>query len=565
MNRWDNIGDRLFGVSLTIGVENKFLTAGAFFSVLTAAIGTVANLIIGLGLSMVLGTAAGVICYAVLYYLLRFKRWYTLGKWLMTFFSFFYIDLLWFQNYGSSGPILYILMVLYSMLLFIFERKQQLIITLIYIVNIVALFYLEYTHRGLLGGYPDASSRIIDNYSSFAIYVILISWLIISIKASYKFERERAVQSDRLKSAFLANMSHEIRTPMNAIIGFSQLAESNADEKKRQEYMQVVQDNAMYLLQLIDDIIDISKIESGQLDLHVSTFQLGDLFREVEVVIRQQLLKFEKQNLELEFVIPSAEIRITTDRLRVKQILINLLNNALKHTSDGSLVYGARLLPGSFEFFVSDTGSGIEPEHQPRVFERFYKVETIDSKVIQRGTGIGLAIVKNLVELLGGSIWFNSVPGKGTDFFFTIPQKIEVMISSAMQDRASSALKGSWDGKCILIAEDDSHSYLFLKEVLSRTGVRILYAANGEEAVRHCQRNNGIDLVLMDVKMPVLNGLEATRLIKSMRPDLPVIAQTAYASEADRDKVREAGCDDFISKPILVGKLLMTLDTYMNR
>lgn len=563
MSIWrGNIADRLFGKIQDIGVENRFMAAGAFFSAITTLTGTIINLLINLKWSVTLTTAFGVIIYSGLYYILRFRKWFFFSKWFITIFSFFYIDVLWLQNYGSQGPILYVLMVLYSMLLFIFDSRQQLIISGIYILNIACLFTLEFTQPALFGVYPDETSRIIDNYTAFILYIVLISILVVSVKEGYILEKERAVQSDRLKSAFLANMSHEIRTPMNAIVGFSQLAEASNDETKRNEYIQIVQDNAMYLLQLIDDIIDISKIESGQLDIHHSTFSLSDLFREVEVIIRQQLIKYEKPALVLKVEIPDEAISITSDRVRIKQILINLLNNAVKHTEQGQLVYGVRIQSMYFEFFVRDTGSGIEPQHQDKIFDRFYKVEQPYSETVQRGTGIGLSIVKNLIGLLGGKIWFHSIPGQGTDFFFTIP-RVKAKGLAYTVNNTRHELRGSWSGKTILIADDEYHSYLFLKEVLSKTGVEILYARNGQEALQICLSPSRIDLVLMDMKMPVMDGKEATRQIKSMHPSLPVIAQTAYASYEDKLMAQDAGCDDFIAKPILVGALLEKMDHFL--
>ncbi len=563
MSIWrGNLADRLFGKIQDIGVENRFMAAGAFFSALTTLTGTIINILINLKWYVTLTTAFGVLIYSTLYYFLRIRKWFFFCKWFITIFSFIYIDVLWLQNYGSQGPILYVLMVLYSMLLFIFDSRQQLIISGIYILNIACLFTLEFTQPSWLGFYPDETSRVIDNYTAFMLYIVLISILMISVKEGYKLEKERAVQSDRLKSAFLANMSHEIRTPMNAIVGFSQLAEASSDESKRNEYIQIVQDNAMYLLQLIDDIIDISKIESGQLDIHHTTFSLSDLFREVKVIIRQQLIKYEKPDLALKVEMPDEGLSITSDRVRIKQILINLLNNAVKHTEQGELVYGVRLNNGYFEFFVSDTGSGIEPQHHDKIFDRFYKVELPYSETIQRGTGIGLSIVKNLTELLGGKIWFNSILGKGTDFFFTIPQ-VRAKGLSYTANNTKHELRGSWSDKTILIADDEFHSYLFLKEVLSKTGAVVLYARNGQEALQMCRSHSGVDLVLMDMKMPVMDGKAATRQIKLMVPTLPVIAQTAYASYEDKLMAQEAGCDDFIAKPILVGVLLEKMDHFL--
>lgn len=372
--------------------------------------------------------------------------------------------------------------------------------------------------------------------------------------------RYKAEESDRLKTAFLSNMSHEIRTPMNAIVGFSDLlSDEELTPEDRRDFIAQINQGADDLMRLIDDIIDIAKIEAGQVNVHIAECFLLDLFKELHLMFIQNLKRAGKD--EVEMVIrwdwPVSELAIYTDPFRLKQILVNLLGNAVKFTDKGTITLGIEEHPSGIRFYVSDTGIGIREEKQKVIFDRFMQGHETKTK-LYGGTGLGLAISKNLTEILGGEIGLDSVSGEGATFWFILPRnevplKYEAALRAPLQD-----LK-SWEGRRILIAEDDHSNYYFLYEALKDTGAELLWSKDGEETLALFREHKDLDMVLMDINMPLMNGYECTRIIKGERPDLPVVAQTAYAMSGEREISREAGCDDYLSKPIKVKELLETI------
>ena len=361
--------------------------------------------------------------------------------------------------------------------------------------------------------------------------------------------KERAVESDHLKSAFLANMSHEIRTPMNGIIGFAHmLTEKGLDQDSLNQYVSIINNCSYQLLTIIDDIIDISKIEAGQLLINNTQVNINTLLLELQSFYAPIALE---ANIELEIVTGLEDDNCTAvaDPVRLRQVLNNLINNAIKFTSNGKITFGYKVKLNQLEFFVSDTGIGISPEFHKLIFERFRQVEQSETRNF-RGTGLGLAICKALVNLMGGVIWVESVPNLGSTFFFHIPLKV---VENVKQPKGNSSRKTellNLNDKTILIVEDEDYNYMFLEEILKNTGATILWAKDGIEAIEMCRLHEEIDLVLMDIKMPKMNGFEATKQIKQFRHQLHIIAQTAYAMTDDRVKAKDAGCDNYISKPI---------------
>jgi signal transduction histidine kinase len=377
--------------------------------------------------------------------------------------------------------------------------------------------------------------------------------------------KNRAEQSDRLKSAFLANMSHEIRTPMNGIIGFAHLLSEAENEEEHDEFVGIIVENGEHLLSLINEIIDISKIEAGMLELSKREFSLNQLMDE--------LLNFFKsdknvvgKNLEVKCNkgIPDEKSIIIFDRTRLKQVLINLMNNACKFTEKGSVELGYYLNAGQLCVYVKDTGPGLDKEQQKIIFERFMQV-TLDHTPDQEGTGLGLAISKAFVNLFGGEIWIESEPGTGSIFYFNLPlENGNGKLLEFENQNTLNAMEYNWNDKVILVAEDVATNYLLVQKSLRKTDVHLIWAKNGQEAVDECKKDQPIDLVLMDIRMPVMNGLEATRQIKLLRKKLPVIAQTAYAMDGDRNRSLEAGCDDYISKPIDLKTFVGLIAKYIN-
>ncbi len=375
-----------------------------------------------------------------------------------------------------------------------------------------------------------------------------------------------AEEADRLKTAFLANMSHEIRTPMNSIVGFSSLlTDPDNTEELKEKYLNHIINSTNSLMSLIDDIIDISKIEAGQLKItktecHVneiltdlySTFSNSNTNKDVEL-----LLSFPEHGEKLSFI---------SDPLRLKQVLTNLIGNSLKFTESGSIEIGYNLNNEKketfIEFFVSDTGIGIPEDKLDMIFHRFSQIEDAHTKKYG-GTGLGLTISKRIVEILGGTIGVKSEIHKGSTFHFSIPF-IPVISEKKDTPTVFKASKYNWKNKTILIAEDEDSNFQLLKAALDRTQISILHAENGSEAVE-IFKNTGIiiDLILMDIRMPIMNGYEATRKIKAMDKNVPVISITAYAMSEDGSKSIAAGCDSYMSKPIRPGKLLAAIDKYL--
>jgi PAS domain S-box-containing protein len=385
------------------------------------------------------------------------------------------------------------------------------------------------------------------------------------INDELKSAKEKAEESDKLKSAFLANMSHEIRTPMNAILGFATLVRNrNLSDDKRRQYIDLINSNCRQLLHIITDIIDISKIEAGQVNIFNKNFQLNKMMFELFLNFKNQLEALNKP-IKLIFTpgLKNEESAVFTDKVRVEQILSNLLSNALKFTDRGTIDFGYFVEKArDIIFFVKDTGIGINKDEQKVIFDRFRQVSTSYNK-LYGGTGLGLSISKGLVEKLGGKIWVESHIKMGSSFYFSIPYKPGINFERPAP--IDYQIEYNWSGKTILIAEDEEVNYNLLETIISPTSAQLLRAKTGLEVIKYCETNEDIDLVLMDIKMPDLNGLEATKRIKTIRPNLPVIAQTAYAMSTDEENCLKSGCDDYIAKPLRIDDLLKKIDHYFQK
>jgi signal transduction histidine kinase/ligand-binding sensor domain-containing protein len=370
--------------------------------------------------------------------------------------------------------------------------------------------------------------------------------------------KERAEESERLKTSFLANMSHEIRTPLNAITGFSMLLnDPDVDIETRIEYQQIIQANTNSLLKLVEDILDLSKIEAGQLVLKNETFDLNQIIQELYVMFSEELKVQNKSNIELKCnnLNDGSKILIYTDQYRFRQIFINLISNAIKYTHQGEITFGYKVIGQNLEIFVKDTGIGISQKDQEKIFNRFVKVE--ENNMIYRGTGLGLSIVKNIVNLIGGELTVISEVNQGSTFICTLNKIVSVNTPSFSNFSGQTGIVDVdvLKNKTILIAEDEDSNVLLLWAILNKLCDKLLLAYNGSEALEICRRNH-IDLVLMDIKMPIMDGMEAISYLKKEFPNLIVIAQTAYAMEEDKIKIIEAGFNDYIAKPIIKEILL---------
>jgi signal transduction histidine kinase/CheY-like chemotaxis protein len=381
-------------------------------------------------------------------------------------------------------------------------------------------------------------------------------------------ERKIAEESDKLKSAFLANMSHELRTPMNAIIAFSNfLREPDVNNEKRDEYLDHITTAGDSLLRIIDDIIDIAKIESKQLKLFIQPTNINRLLNELYNVFcelrkkdnKKQIKLSQKMDCEFNYI-------INTDSQRLKQILTNLIENAFKYTDKGKIEIGFETTNQAVVFYVSDTGIGIPKDKLNLIFDRFYQLNHLKDRSAG-GTGLGLAISKNLVKLLGGKIWVESVQGKGSKFSISIPvESIKKQINPVfkLEEKKNEILKPgyNWNNITILVAEDEDLNYKVLDTCLTRTNAHIIRAKDGASAVEIC-KSQKIDLVLMDIQMPGMNGYEATQEIKRMNNRTPVIAQTSFAMVGEKERCLQAGCDDFVTKPLNISSLLNKIENYI--
>jgi hypothetical protein len=363
------------------------------------------------------------------------------------------------------------------------------------------------------------------------------------------FAKDEAEKSERLKSAFLANMSHEIRTPMNGILGFSELLKTpNLTNEKQLKYIDVIEKSGARMLNLINDILDISKIEANLMKTSLTKVHVNETLKYLLTFFKLEAAQ-KGIVLSVKYHLPNSEASITTDKEKFTAILTNLIKNAIKYTPNGTIEVGYTLTPKNMlEFYVKDTGIGIPKDRQKAVFERFIQAD-IDDKQALQGAGLGLSISKAYVEMLRGKIWVSSKKNKGTTFYFSVPYtKFDNEIEKENQ-------KGSIKPKemrkiKILITEDDFTSKLLIITLLESFCSEILEASNGLEAVEICKNNPDIDLILMDIKMPKLNGYEATKQIRAFNKSVVIIAQTAYSMVGDKEKAIEAGCNDYISKPI---------------
>ncbi len=372
--------------------------------------------------------------------------------------------------------------------------------------------------------------------------------------------KDKAEESDRLKTAFLHNISHEVRTPMNAIMGFSHLLnETGLKEEEIKYYSSIITQSSNNLLAIINDIISIATLQAGQETVNLSNVDVNDILL---LLHEQYNIKAQTKNISLNYVIPGNHLIISSDQTKLIQILSNLINNAIKFTNNGSINYGYTIKDAYIEFYVEDTGIGIPSEMFNDIFQRFSQVETSNAK-LYGGSGLGLSISKSYIELLGGKIWLKSELGKGSKFYFTIPyNKIEVDVFEENEPIIEFNTEVDTK-KVILIAEDNEINFMLLDILLKNMNLEIIRAVNGLEVVELSRSNSNIDLILMDIKMPELNGFEATKQIRKFRPEVPIIAQTAYNNDFDRNKALECGCTDCIYKPIKKDQLIAKLKEYL--
>ena len=380
----------------------------------------------------------------------------------------------------------------------------------------------------------------------------------------YEEKAKKAEQASRMKSLFLANMSHEIRTPLNAIEGFSRVMAETDSPEDRMKYMEIVESNNGRLLALINDILDLSRVEAGEISIKKGMTDLNDLCHSL-----QNIFKFRcPDSLQLIWNKPNMKVTLNTDANRVTQVFSNLIGNALKHTVKGSITYGYRLINDGtdVEFFVTDTGSGIDPNDLENIFGTYVSRDAEE----QKGYGLGLALCKTIVEKMDGTISVQSKLGEGSTFRFVLPFEgtIGGMSKNSRTTTNSRTIRSTTmtnlqNAPLILVAEDEDSNFELVRIVLSKR-YRLLRAVNGIEAVTLCDEEQP-NLVLMDIRMPGMNGLDATRIIKEVNHDIPIIALSAYAFDENIREAKAAGCDEFMAKPFRVEDLLDTVEKYVKK
>jgi signal transduction histidine kinase/CheY-like chemotaxis protein len=381
---------------------------------------------------------------------------------------------------------------------------------------------------------------------------------LLQTKSNQNFElnvaKIKAEENDRLKATFLENLSHEIRTPMNAIIGFTDLMlQTKLSENEKVEYLAIISKSGKNLVSIIEDLIEMSKIDAKLIEPNYSDIDLNQCLVEIYNTMKVAIPKTKQ--IKFDIIESNAQLfyNVKVDEVKLKQILINLLYNAIKFTDKGSVLFGYNIIEDVdlefIEFKIMDTGIGISAADQKLIFDRFKRVES-DLTIEKGGLGLGLSISKAYVEMMGGTIQLTSIENEGTIFTVQIPLKYDKTAKNLTQSTPEKSQNNDARRKTILIAEDDTINFLLIKRMLQVTNHEIIRAENGQIAVDIVMENQGIDLILMDIKMPVMNGYEAFEKINLIRPNLPIIAQTAHASEEDKNKILLMGFTDYITKPI---------------
>ena len=382
--------------------------------------------------------------------------------------------------------------------------------------------------------------------------------------AQYEEKARKAEKASQMKTLFLANMSHEIRTPLNAIEGFSRILAETDSPDERMKFMEIVESNNNRLMALINDILDLSRVEAGEITIKKSMTDLNELCHGL-----QNIFKFRcPDTLKLVWNRPNMNVVLNTDQNRVTQVFSNLISNALKHTTEGSITYGYRLINDGqeVEFFVSDTGSGIDADDLKHIFDAYVSRDAEN----QNGYGLGLTLCRTIVERMDGTISVQSELGRGSTFRFILPFEgtIGGVTKNSRTTTNSRTIRSTTktdlrNAPLILVAEDEDSNFELVRIVLSKR-YRLLRAVNGIEAVTYCEEEHP-DLVLMDIRMPDMNGLDATRIIKEVNHDLPVVALSAYAFDENIREAKAAGCDEFMAKPFRVEDLIDMVEKYVNK
>ncbi len=547
-----------------IGFENYLVLVMCALIALTGYLGIIMNSILNLGWIAISLSAAPAGIFTAVYIYSRVRQKYSISKYLLTIVTIVMINIQWAVNYGSTSPIPYLFVVLYSFIFFLFHGKVRNFFTLAVILNVVVLIAIEIQNPNIFGQYENDTIRLVDMLWGLLMYFLISIILLTIAMRFYKNQQEKAQTADRLKSSFLANMSHEIRTPMNGILGFtSLLKDPEITVEQQHKYIKIIEESGVRLMGIINDIVDISKIESGLMEVNIQDVNIHEITEYLYDFFNPEARK-KGIHLSVSNGLLQPELWIKTDKEKLYAILTNLLKNAILYTQEGSVKYGYRVESNIMRFFVIDTGPGIPKFLQDVVFERFMQADAARNQVIQ-GTGLGLSITKAYVEMLGGRIHLESIPGKGSEFYFTIPFSNLPKTSGFEIEKDSISFDDNYFKDLrILIAEDDLASILLLEALFPKTKYPVLKARTGLEVVEMCKNNPDLDFILMDIRMPELNGYEATKRIRAFNKTVKIIAQTAHGLSGDKEKALEAGCNDYISKPVNINQLLLIMKNQLD-
>ncbi|GAB4328316.1 MAG: hypothetical protein Kow00127_20960 [Bacteroidales bacterium] len=588
-------------------LDHRFFIASCLVASLAAFSATLINLFLNLKMALTVITSGMTVIYS-LFYVWAQRANYKFFVLPYIFISLATLGYVWFLNAGSNGPVAWVFSVAMIIYVLITRGWMRVVSVSATLITIITVYFLAYYHPGWVVPYSNPTEKFADNLLTallcLALLVFILSYLVhiyreeeATVKlqnqeiraqerdlrlyqnhlealvrertAELEMARNKAEESDRLKSAFLSNMSHEIRTPMNAIIGFTDLLrDENLSEEEREQYIDIITDKGNQLLKIIDDILNLSKVDAGEVKISFAPCDIKkEVLDDLYYSFKNILKSYGKGQLDLRLNHPASEkeLVIYTDADRLKQVLSNLIDNAIKFTNEGYVEFGCSYSGEDnqkIKFYVKDTGIGIPKEKQKIIFKRFRQVEESYTRHF-RGTGLGLSISQKLVEMLGGEIYLESEPGRGTTFWFELPAHTADEPKEEIK-RDSGEVTVDWKGKKVLIVEDSLSNFQLLESYLAGTGIEIVHATTGNEAVEKFENNGSFDLVLMDIQLPEMDGLEATRIIREKDTETPVIAQTAYAFEEESRKMRQAGCNEILVKPILKKDLILTVDKYIS-
>ena len=409
-----------FGDKEKMDSERYFIMITCLTATLFLIILSVVHLINGFRIQPFIMSSSSSVIMMALYFILRYTSFLFWPKLILTTIGIAFLDITWYIKYLSNGPVLFFIFAFGALVLWVWHGRALVVLLSIYFLNIVFLFFIDYTASSSLFDYPSPDKRMWDIYLSFFLYSALLIFLLYIIKRDFIAQKEKAIRSDQLKTAFLSNMSHEIRTPMNAIVGFSSLIEDEKDQSTRAQYVDIIQNSSDNLLKLINDIIELSKIETADFQLIYQTFTIEQLFSELKPIVLNEQRKHNRTGIQIIYDNKIGNKTIISDPRRIKQLLINLIVNALKFTEKGTVTIETSLNKGGLlEFSVIDTGIGIKPEDLPKIFDRFVKFDHNGSN--KEGSGIGLTLVQHIVELLKGEISVVSEENNGSTFRISIP------------------------------------------------------------------------------------------------------------------------------------------------